>query len=52
MASLELRHRQYARVEDRIRQGKAMGFKNLPCAEVSDDDAWLECVLTAADLVC
>ena len=52
MAALELRHRQHARVEDRIRQGKAAGLKNLPCAEAEENDAWLECVLAAADLVC
>jgi hypothetical protein len=52
MARLELRHRQHARVEDRIRQGKAAGLKNLPCAEAEENDVWLECVLAAADLVC
>ena len=52
MAALELRHRQHARVEDRIRQGKAAGLKNLPCAKAEENDAWLECVLAAADLVC
>ena len=52
MAALELRHRLHARVEDRIRQGKAAGLKNLPCAEAEENDAWLECVLAAADLVC
>jgi hypothetical protein len=52
MAALELRHRQHARVEDRIRQAKATGLKNLPCAEAEENDAWLECVLAAADLVC
>ena len=52
MAVLELRHRQHARVEDRIRQGKATGLKNLPCVEAEENDAWLECALAAADLVC
>lgn len=52
MAVLELRHRQHARVEDRIRQGKAAGLRNLPCAEAEENDAWLECALAAADLVC
>ena len=52
MAALELRHRQHARVEDRIRQGKAAGLRSLPCAEAEENDAWLECVLAAADLVC
>jgi len=31
LAGLELRHRQHARVEDRIRQAKAAGLTNLPC---------------------
>ena len=52
MAVLELRHRQHARVEDRIRQGKGAGLKNLPCDEAEENDAWLECALAAADLVC
>jgi hypothetical protein len=30
IAGLELRHRQHARVEDRIRQAKASGLRNLP----------------------
>jgi hypothetical protein len=29
LAGLELRHRQHARVEDRIRQAKATGLRNL-----------------------
>lgn len=48
---LELRHRRHARVEDRIRQAKAAGLRNLPCKEVAENHAWLECVLAAADLV-
>jgi hypothetical protein len=31
VAGLELRHRQHARVEDRIRELKATGLHNLPC---------------------
>lgn len=49
---LELRQRQHARIEDRIRQAKAAGLRNLPCKEVAENHAWLECVLAAADLVC
>lgn len=30
-AGLELHHHQHARVEDRIREGKATGLRNLPC---------------------
>ncbi|MGH9103482.1 MAG: IS1380 family transposase [Acidimicrobiales bacterium] len=50
--ALELRHREHARVEDRIRQGKAAGLRNLPCKEVAENNVWLELVLAAADLVC
>mgnify|MGYP003484004861 CR=1 FL=1 len=51
LAGLELRHRQHARVEDRIRQTKAAGLANLPCHGFDANAAWLEIVLTAADLV-
>lgn len=52
IAALELRQREHARVEDRIRQAKAAGLRNLPCKEAAENHAWLECVLAAADLVC
>jgi len=51
-AGLELRHRQHARVEDRIREGKAAGLRNLPCRGFAENAAWLQVVLTAADLAC
>ncbi len=51
VAGLELRHRQHARVEDRIRDLKATGLRNLPCHSFSANAAWLEIVLAAADLV-
>ncbi|QDP95040.1 IS1380 family transposase [Microlunatus elymi] len=51
-AGLELRHRQHARVEDRIRQAKATGLRNLPCHGWDENAAWLEVVLTATDLIC
>jgi hypothetical protein len=51
-AGLELRHRKHARVEDRIRQAKAAGLRNLPCRGQEENSAWLEAVLAAADLVC
>lgn len=51
LAGLDLRHRQHARVEDRIRQAKATGLRNLPCHSYSSNGAWLEIVLTATDLV-
>jgi hypothetical protein len=51
-AGLELRHRQHARVEDRIREAKASGLRNLPCRGNDENAAWLEAVLTATDLIC
>ena len=51
VAGLELRHRQHARVEDRIRDLKATGLCNLPCSSFWANAAWLEIVLAAADLV-
>ena len=47
----ELRHRQHARVEDRIRQAKATGLANLPCHRFDANAAWLQIVLAATDLV-
>lgn len=51
IAGLELRHRQHARIEDRIRQAKAAGLRNLPCRAAAENNAWLEVLLAAADLV-
>ncbi len=51
LAGLELRHRQHARVEDRIREAKATGLANLPCQSFNANAAWLEIVLAATDLV-
>lgn len=51
VAGLELRHRQHARVEDRIRELKASGLSNLPCHAFDANAAWLEITLAAADLV-
>ena len=51
LAGLELRHRQHARVEDRIRQAKATGLRNLPCRGFAENVAWLHAVLTAMDLI-
>ena len=52
VAGLELRHRQHARVEDRIREGKTAGLRNFPCRAWDENCAWLEAVLAAADLIC
>ena len=50
-ADLEVRHRSHARVEDRIRCGKATGLRNLPCKTYAMNQVWLELALTAADLL-
>jgi hypothetical protein len=52
LARLELRHRQRARVEDRIRAAKATGLANLPFDLVRRNRVWLELVLAAQDLCC
>ncbi|MCW2653086.1 MAG: transposase family protein, partial [Mycobacterium sp.] len=51
LGGLELRHRQHARVEDRIREAKATGLRNLPCQRADANAAWLEILLAATDLV-
>jgi hypothetical protein len=51
LADLEIHHRSHARVEDRIRCGKATGLRNLPCRGYAENKAWLELALTAADLL-
>jgi len=52
LACLELRHRQRARVEDRIRAAKATGLRNLPFDSWRRNQIWLELVLAAQDLLC
>jgi hypothetical protein len=52
IASLELRHRRHARVEDRIRQGKDTGMRNLPHHAFAHNQTWLELSLLAQDLLC
>jgi hypothetical protein len=52
LAALELRHRQRARVEDRIRAAKATGLQNLPFDRWRRNQVWLELVLAAQDLTC
>lgn len=51
LAGLELRHRQHARVEDRIRDSKASGLANFPCHSFDANAAWLDIILAANDLV-
>jgi hypothetical protein len=52
IARLELRHRQRARVEDRIRAAKATGLADLPFDRWRRNAVWLELVLCAQDLCC
>jgi Transposase DDE domain group 1 len=52
LARLERRHRQRARVEDRIRAAKATGLANLPFDRWRRNAVWLELVLAAQDLTC
>jgi hypothetical protein len=52
VATLELRHRRRARVEDRIRAAKATGLRNLPFDLWRRNAVWLELVLAAQDLTC
>ena len=51
LAGLELRHREHARVEDRIRQAKASGLRGFPCRDFQASTCWLEIVMAATDLV-
>jgi Transposase DDE domain group 1 len=52
VAKLELRHRRRARIEDRIRCGKATRLRNLPFDLLRRNQVWLELVLAAQDLFC
>jgi hypothetical protein len=51
LADLELRHRQRARAEDRIRNLKDSGLRNLPLHDLAANHLWVELVLLAADLL-
>jgi Transposase DDE domain group 1 len=51
IATLELRHRRRARVEDAIRTGKDTGMRNLPFAAFDHNACWLELSLTAQALL-
>jgi hypothetical protein len=52
IAALEMRHRQRARVEDCIRNGKDTGMRNLPHHAFENNQTWLEVSLIAQDLLC
>ncbi|GAA2737979.1 hypothetical protein GCM10010439_70170 [Actinocorallia aurantiaca] len=51
LADLELRHRHRARCEDRIRNAKDTGLRNLPLHGAAQNQVWLEFVALAADLL-
>jgi Transposase DDE domain group 1 len=51
LAGLEVRHRQRARCEDRIRALKDTGLRNLPFHGYAQNRIWLEIVALAADLL-
>ena len=51
IAALELRHRQRARCEDRIRDARSTGLRNLPLHGFAQNQIWLEIVQLALDLL-
>jgi len=51
IARLELRHRQRARAEDRIRAARDTGLRNLPLHQAAQNQVWLEIVQLALDLL-
>jgi hypothetical protein len=51
IAALELRHRQRARAEDRIRAARDTGLRNLPLHQLAQNRVWLEIVQLALDLL-
>jgi hypothetical protein len=51
LAALEVRHRQRARAEDRIRGLKDTGLRNLPFHGFAQNQIWLEIIALAADLL-
>ncbi|MTD17491.1 IS1380 family transposase [Nakamurella sp. YIM 132087] len=50
LAALELRHRRRARCEDRIRNAKDTGLRNLPLHGFDQNRIWLAIVMLALDL--
>jgi hypothetical protein len=50
LADLELRHRRRARCEDRIRNAKDTGLRNLPLHGFAQNQIWCELVALAAEL--
>jgi hypothetical protein len=50
LPDLELRHRRRARCEDRIRNAKDTGLKNLPLHDFSQNQIWIAVVMLATEL--
>jgi hypothetical protein len=50
LADLELRHRRRARCEDRIRNAKDTGLRNLPLHGFAQNQIWCELVAMASEL--
>ncbi|MGW2189510.1 IS1380 family transposase [Streptomyces sp. NPDC001719] len=50
-ATLELRHRRRARTEDRIRNARDTGLRNLPLHSSAQNRIWLEIIQIALDLL-
>lgn len=51
LADLELRHRRRARCEDRIRNARDTGLRNLPLYDTAQNQIWLEIISIALDLL-
>jgi hypothetical protein len=51
LPDLELRHRRHARVEDRIRNAKDTGMRNLPFHDLTQNRIWLAITALATDLL-
>ena len=51
LADLELRHRRRARCEDRIRNAKDTGLRNLPLKGFAQNQLWCEIVALACELI-
>jgi hypothetical protein len=51
LADLELRHRRRARCEDRIRNAKDTGLRNLPLHGFAQNHLWCELVAMASELL-
>ena len=50
LPDLELRHRRRARCEDRIRNAKETGLRNLPLHDFSQNQIWIAVTMLAAEL--